>query len=348
MQESQIHRRGWLVAGLTVTVGLVPVTEIVRVINSYRVGGMTFTDSINFRDAIPDTVPYGSWLKVYYEGTDAGFDFSQCQDLLNKCFTYQMRYEAVSNKVSSFHDMSSWLPFDPVDTNPIGATDSMSINIGSAEYTIWARTTGISGTPDPTPPSFDIIGNFCPTLDSFGIENYDGNTIADGDTINFDWWAPVDSGNTVIDGTRLMKTKTFSFVIRGTGHDHPRERDGSGVKSWQYRFLRTDNGQEDFLAKSGTWADGLLPNELIDTFTFIAVYPDSDVVGDSLFVQAPPKWHQTTYDFSVQGRDLTVLEVFEQKMFFDGGPQLVNQHFVGELARRTEENKMRIHIRLVR
>ncbi|MFQ5510402.1 MAG: hypothetical protein ACE5EO_01010 [Candidatus Krumholzibacteriia bacterium] len=330
---------------LTVMLGLTADTEITTILVTYLVGGQPVNEFVDFMDAVPDTVPYRSWITVFYEGS--GFAPALCADPVNMCFEYQLNYERDSRffppGVKFFQ--SPWLPLDPIDNNPFSGVDSTSMNIGSLEYVIRARTTNPTG-PDPTPASVPIVGNFDPTLDSFRLENHDGTVINDNDTIVWDWWAPADSGFAII-GLDPFKTKTFRFFIHATGHDHPKE-DGSGIAAWRYTFPRVSDGFEESFGRAGAWFDGAASSTLADTVTYTAVYPLADVRGDSVFVDDPPSWQDQTHDYSVTGRDLPGLENFEQYVFFLGKKNLINSYTTADMARRTQTGTMRFHIKLRR
>jgi hypothetical protein len=145
-----------------------------------------------------------------------------------------------------------------------------------------------------------------------------------------------------------MKTKTFYFVIGATGHDHPKERPGAGVYSWYYEFKNVGVAGTTRFARSDRWIDGATVNALSDTFTWVAVYPESDVSGDEIFVNNPPEWNDKSYDFSIIGRDLPGSEEFLQKLFVNGQDFLINQYVTGEMGRWTAAGGLRFHIVLTR
>ena len=67
-----------------VIVNFDPDTEIFQVVNTYFVGGQEFTDYIDFTDAIPDTVPYNSWIRLDYQGWDSPHYSTHCIDGINQ------------------------------------------------------------------------------------------------------------------------------------------------------------------------------------------------------------------------------------------------------------------------
>jgi len=333
--------------GLAVMVGQGPETEILKVVNSFVVGGDLQVEEIDFGDAIADTVPYGSWITVFYKGTDTTAALGDCDDTINKCLSYQKRYERDSARIPGSYSQIEWRPGDAEDNNPFGVSDSTSMNIGSVEYLIQVRAVDGVERLDNTPAELLIVGNFDPTLDSRSLENHTGEVIGDDGTILWDWWAPADSGVVVVD-SELMKTKTFYFVIKAEGHDHPKERPGAGIHSWFYEFKNVGADGTTGFARSDRWTDAAMVNALSDTFTWVAVYPEGDVNGDEIFVNNPPEWNGKSYDFSVMGRDLPAAEEFLQKLFIDGNDRLINHYVTGELGRWTAAGGFRFHIMLTR
>ncbi|MEJ2721216.1 MAG: hypothetical protein P8181_08745, partial [bacterium] len=317
------------------------------VINSYRVGEDLREDEIDFTDAVPDTVPYGSWITVFYTAADTTAGGDECDDPMNKCLAYQKRFSRDSARIPGSFSQTSWLPADREDTNPFGVRDSTSMNIGSVEYTFEVRGVDMYDRRDRTPAQLSIVGNFDPVLDGAAIANHTGEIIGDGDTLVWNWWEPADSG-LVVQGSELMKTKTFYFVIEAAGHDHPKERDGAGVYSWFYEFANVGAGGTTPFAHSDQWIDGETVDALSDTFTWVAVYPESDINGDEIFVDNPPSWNGKSFDFSIMGRDLPSNESFSQSMFVDGQSQLINQYPAGGLGRWTAPDGFRWHMVLRR
>jgi len=183
--------------GRIVEIGLGPDTEITGVINTYFINGTPRTRILDLTDAIPDTVPYGSWIQVLYRGIASPQGDSLCIDTVNKCLTYQTNFTWESVRNPGVSQTIAWRPFDGQDTNPFGTEDSTSMNIGSVEYVVRARAIDQFNRTDTIPPAVEIIGNYAPTLDGQSIENYDGTTVADGDTVLWDWWNPANTPDTI-------------------------------------------------------------------------------------------------------------------------------------------------------
>jgi len=225
---------------------------------------------------------------------------------VNKCVFYQMSFMRESARFPWANGYSRWLPTDPRDTNPYGIADSMSMNVGSLEYTVRARAVDEYGRPDGTPAEAPVVGNHAPTLDSFGIRNHDGTVIQDDDTLVWDWWDPVDSTFTV-ESVSYHMSKTFFFDIQATGHDHHKDPDGSGITTWYHSFRRADDPfYEQKFGRSGFWWEGDVLNQMSDRFEFTFAWSspivdslgnllEPDFAGEAVFADLPP-WINRSYD----------------------------------------------------
>lgn len=339
--------------GKAVEVGSGPETEITSVVNTYFKMGAAQTRPIDFADGVPDTVPYGSWITVFYDGTPTSQADSLCGDETNECLRYQARYIWESVRNPGVQNEIAWRPFDPEDTNPNGVTDSTTMNIGSVEYTFLARSVDQFDRPDVTPAQIEIIGNFSPTIDGLGLSDQSGNTVDPGDTITWDWWHPANLGASptdTIDVNNGNIIKKFHFVVRATGHDHPLEQDGSGVKAWKYTFLEVGSSPPTFVnfGRSGVFVDGTTVNVLADTAEVVFRYnPVTDPGGfNTLATQGG--FLDKEYEYTVMGRDLSILDVFEQKMFYSGGLVLLNAYNSAEYGKWTGELQQRFYLKLIR
>ena len=222
----------------------------------------------------------------------------------------------------------------------------MSMNVGTVDYTIFARAFDFFNVSDPMPAQVQLVGNIPPTLDSFSIENYDGTTISDGDTIDWDWWAPADSG-VVINFPDVWWSKTFYFVIRASGRDDPAEKDVAGGMSWRYRFEKSPNsGIFKGFGRANAWVDGITTESLQDTHTFAALVPFVDKAGDSLFNNLPA-WSNLSYDFTIVARDLPTGSVFDQYVIYDGNRVLTASYSSDKLA-ATDGGGFTFYLRLRR
>lgn len=332
-----------------------PDTEIVQVINTYWVDGTAFTETVDVSDAQPDTVPHGSWVLVFYNGSPNPSDTSFCLDELNKCITYQKSFTQTSARFPGLFDATTpWLPYEPEDNNPFGTTDSTSMNIGGLEYTVRIRSVDEFDVPDATPALLPIVGNFEPTLDDVRIENHDGTVVGYGDSIVWDWWNPANYhgfiGDTLdIDPPNIWVVKDFFFLVKGTGHDHPKEGSTSGVKSWYYTFSRSDD--PSFLqpfGRSGSWHDAAAINTVCDTVKLRVRYSFFEDPGGTMAWDNLPDWLHRSYDLKIRGRDTSSTDEFDQLMFVNGELTLINRYSIGTLGRETEEGTTRFGVTIVR
>jgi hypothetical protein len=350
------------VAECEVVVNFDPDTRFVNVTNTYRVGLKVYEKSINFHDAVPDTVPYRSWLRLTYEGWDDSRDSTLCApDDPDRCVDFQIRYDRESSRNIGSHADSGWLPRGgPQDTDPGSPVDSNSANMGSVEYNFYARAVDEQGRGDGTPAHISIVGNFDPVLDEVSLEDHFGNQIdlAVLDTLTWNFWRGVGWPYTTVDDTVDIADpdqpfiKEFAWRLRATGHDHPLDRVGSGVKAWHYMIVDED-GNVWRLARSGpSWvsADGL--NLLDDTFTATFRYGSfltgEDAAGDSVFANLPG---YLDHDLTVVllGRDTAGDEPdFQQYVTMSGDAIPVNYYPVARFGRWTQEKTFTFHIRLVR
>lgn len=323
--------------GTTVEVRPDPETEIVRVINTYRIGDSDFSELVDFNDAIPDTVPYNSWITVVNRGWDRLFNRISFGEDTTACMTYDFSYIWRSERFPISGGEPTILHCGKC------SEDSASLSIGSVEYEMRVRSVNQFGRPDRTPAGVEIVGNFDPTLDSYSIENYNERIVGDGDTLVWDWWAPADSELVIPEN---VEKKRFYFTINASGHDHPKDPLGSGITSWLYSF-RDLGGTFNRFARSGSWVEGSSIDVLSDTFQVVFVYPLGDWNGDEVFDNLP-QWINKTYDFTLKGRDLKKGEEFEQYAICNGIQQLMNVYPTDHFGRWTREARLRFHFMIIR
>ncbi len=320
-----------------VVVNFDPDTEIYNIINIYKSGGIIDTAVVDFSDAIPDTVPFRSWITLSYNGWDSPNDIKTCTDDINKCISYQVQYHATSTRFYEINFNTGLLPPEGgQDTNPCSTVDSTSMNIGTVEYDISVRSMDENGRLDGRPESAlvggqqrtavaRIVGNFNPTLDSLYIEDHLGRKVMDGDTLKWKWaeippqFVPDDTSAA---GGHFEHV--FTFAIRGFGHDHPKELDGSGVKTWYYSFASiTPPGIAKKFARATSWVAGSAVNELNDQFTAVFPHALTDINGQWVF-EHPPNWigvnyggtnNAFLYEMRLKGRDTDLGETISEYIF---------------------------------
>jgi hypothetical protein len=373
--ESPVDAAGFTQGVARVVVNFEPDTEIYLLQNTYFKGTTKFVDSLAFGPgAPPDTVPYGSWVRVHYDGWDNPADSSLCTDVLNECISYQLQYTRIGeidggplNGGSTIESTIRWVPDDTEDNNPAGTSDSTSLNVGSERYRVRVRSVDEYGKPDGThfgdgmpiaqggyTAQVEFIGNFSPTLDSFSLENYDGVPVSDGGTLPWRWTAPANMKTPPTpadtldfsDPSGIVVQKVFFFVMKAVGHDAPKEPLGAGVKSWLYVFRRVDDPLiiEKF-NRSGVWTDGLNVNAFADTFRLVVRYPfgvnDTERAQNSSDALAiMPSYLNKEYTYSMRGRDLSTIDEFEQFIFLLGDKVRQNSFNTSTLGRLTENKSL--------
>jgi len=334
--------------GRLVEVGLGPNTEITGVISTYFIGGTEHVEALVLTDGIPDTVPYGSWIKVLYRGVASPQGDSLCNDPTNKCLWYQKNYTWVSVRDPDNPRTIAWRPPETEDNNLFGVEDSTSMNIGSLQYTFRTRAYDQFDRADQTPAEVEIVGNFPPILDTQSIENHDGTAVADGDTVLWDWWHPANEPDT-IDAFNNEVVRKFYFVVKATGHDDPREAN-FGVKSWKYSFLLAGSNPDTFAvlgSRAGDFVDGYTVDELADTAMVTFRYSFTGDPGGANVRANLPDYLNKEYIYSVTGRDLSMLDRFDQRMYILGASWLMNSFNTAAYGRWTERREQRFFLKLV-
>jgi hypothetical protein len=331
-----------------------PDTYIYRVVNTYYVNFQQYQEDIDIFDAVADTVPFGSWITVHYDGIPAP-DTSACDDLDNKCLGYQKRFKWSAPQVPGAGETTAWIPGWKEDNNYFGTMDSTTMNLGSADYLFNARAVDEFNRPDRTPAAVWVVGNFPPTLDAIAIGHHDGTVAGDGDSIVWDWWNPANfhgvPGDTLdlSDPPNIWIVRDFFFLVEGSGHDHPKEGAGAGVKSWLYSFVRSEDPlYEQPFAQSGYWVDGTTVDAVSDTVWLHVRYSLLDDPGGVAAFAALPDWIHRSYDYRLRGRDTASFDEFDQFMFVNGDKWLINSYNTGVLGRETEEGAMSFYLTITR
>jgi hypothetical protein len=342
-----------------VVVNFDPDTRITDVLNSYIVDHVPYQQPIDFNDGIPDTVPLGSWVQLGYEGWDDGRDGKiGCSDLeTDRCVGFQAAYWKESARIPGAEEFSLWQPrFGLHDTDPFTSADSNSFNIASLEYELSVRAVDEHARPDGTPPSVDIIGNFDPILDSVAVEDNFGERLdlSGVDTLTWNFWKgdgwPYTTALDTIEVTPAGANyyKRFSFGIMGWGHDHPRDPDGSGVKSWRYMVTNSSGAFVNIGRANIGFVGGAELNVLDDGIALTFRYPIDDPMGDTVFDNLPA-WFNDDLTLVLTGRDTSAAEpAFTQYIFIDGQQTLLNVFTSAVLGRWTQERSFTFQVRLIR
>lgn len=331
-----------------IEIGLGPEVQVTGVINRYYIGNNEFTRTLDITDAVPDTVPFNSWVTLYYTGTPTVIGEQECVDVIDKCLKFQFQYSWVSALGINFTD--TWRPFDGEDNGP-GTADSTSINVGTVDYTFRMRASDVTGRNTPVPPEVHIVGSYSPTLESFDVEDEDGTMLADGDTIRWSWANPSNFTGAIIDTldftdpTNPLVVRKFRFTLAASGHDHPTEQLNSGVKSWRYTFV--NNGftppRSETFGRAGVWRDGVTVNVLDEAVEITFRYSLMNDPGGHI-IRASTDFFDKEIECTLQGRDRSSTDEFTQKEVIDGGKITLNQYNVSEEARRTEQLTRRFYL----
>ena len=240
-----------------------PDTKVLYGDNFYSVEGQEFPDCtyVDFSDDIPDTLPYGSWVRISYTGWDDRRDILQYPppDSIPIRFKYRLVAKGVSNEGNESTWETPFFPaYDPEDTNP-GKIDSVTFTVSSKKYEFFVRSYDEQDRYDNTPDRIQLYGNFQPTIDfqqmlrqyiTFGnfviTEPFEGDTIYLADPMDTgNWLEPGNlqpfSGDTLLPVKRITGGQVsgldYFFYIKARGHDDPRDNRGekkTAISYWKY------------------------------------------------------------------------------------------------------------------
>ena len=288
---------------------------------------------VYFDDAIPDTLPYNSLLRMRYRGwDDAGDELANDPPLpIRFQFAYH-RWAIDETGAQVAFKQSPWYPLKtPEDTNPNADVedddrdvDSTTMRVGTFNYRFLARSFDEQNRPDGSPAIVTFTGNFPPRIDSVRVGFVDqrfGNFhVATMDTLRIGWTGlPFSSRGdtlcpyniTVITAAGLL-TKSFKFVIRARGHDDRRDPAGAGIKGWRYYV--SDPEEDRLYYKEGEWQFDRALNELDQEIQFSITVPWKRTAGeiaaqtDSILANPPLFLGQQSY--TVIGGDVRDTETF--------------------------------------
>lgn len=326
--ESQVDAGQFTRGVAQVVVNFDPDTWITDVKNTYFKGITAFTEDVNFADAVPDTVPNRSWVYFEYNSLDDTRDTWACSLTdPDKCIDFQLKYQ-ITQSTGSTED-SGWLPRNGKhDSDANAANDSNSVSIGSLNYNWFVRGVDENGTVDGTPPNFRVVGNFRPILDTTGQVDHLGNALNLSvlDTLTWDFDSP-SSFDTDVAGYNYEKR--FAWTINATGHDHPKDPDGSSVQAWRYYVFTNytpgagnspGTGTLWQLGRSGdSWFAAASLNTMTDRFELVVRYNDPD--GADVMASLPA-YVNNVLTIALYGRDTrpTGGGEFQQKVYWDAVP----------------------------
>jgi hypothetical protein len=348
-----------------------PDTRFTGITNTYYIGQQMFERQIDITDAVPDTVPYGSWIRLEYEGWDDSRDSTACFILNHdRCIDFQIGYTRESSLVPGSFAQSGRLPrAGHHDTDTLSAADSNSVNINSLEYVFQVRSIDEAGTPDGTPASVSIVGNYAPVLKTVSLEDHFGNPVdVSGtvvDTLTWNFWKGVGWPYTTLADTVDLSVnppvfvKTFEWRLTATGGDHPLEPN-RGVRAWQYAIRDEQGSYWPLAGGDGLWHDGVSVDMMDDTFRITFRYPSffdpdgGDPNGDTVFANLPGYFNRDLTVVALRGRDTSVNEGdFDQFVFLGAShgradKVLINSYPGDVFGRWTEARTFTFHFRMVR
>jgi len=325
--ESQVDAGQFRRGVALVQVNFDPDTRIEDVKNTWvDQNDVVHVDDINFTDATPDTVPYGSWLYYQYFAFDDRRDTKVCSPTdADKCIDFQVKYIRNSARVAGAREDSGWLPRNGRhDSDANSATDSNSVNVGSLEYQFYAGGIDENGARDGTPPLFSIVGNFDPKINTTGLRDHfnDPVNVATIDTLTWNFYKgvgwPYSTQADTVGTSDGRYYKRFAWTLSGTGQDDARDPAG-GVENWRYYVYTDYNAGSNTgtfwpLGRAGdAWFPGPALNVLNDRFELTVKYDDPE--GDDLLANLPA-YFNNTITIVLYGRDTGLVEPDFKQWFF--------------------------------
>ncbi|MBN1164557.1 MAG: hypothetical protein JXB45_08260 [Candidatus Krumholzibacteriota bacterium] len=299
-----------------------------------RQNGDTAIRSIYFDDPGIDTLPYNSRLLIHYRGWDDDRDILQYPDPVRPIrFRYQYSWlgHGLDGSLASYTRW--WLPEEAEDTRCESDEDSVTIRVGSYDYTFAVRSYDEQYRYDNTPARVNFVGNYPPTIEevAIGFDSWRTN----GQDTSIQWHGiETDTLFVGIKGAYFARGDTlaayertfdyddriikyrFQFLIKLRGHDDPRDPPGSSIKGWKYLI---DGGEDYYFRKENEWIyDGLQYGNCLELEFKLEVPFDPDWSGgglpvpDPVFVDQPPAW-MGQQDLVIRASDLT-----GNAQFYDG------------------------------
>ncbi|MBN1164558.1 MAG: hypothetical protein JXB45_08265 [Candidatus Krumholzibacteriota bacterium] len=278
--------------------------------------GDTAIRTVNFDPSHIDTLPYNSRLLLHYLGWDDEEDILQYTDPVRPIqFRYQYSWlgQGLDGSLASYTRW--WLPELAEDTNCDSDEDSVTIRVGSYDYTFLVRSYDEQYQYDHTPAEVFFVGNHSPTIDdvTIGFDSIPFTRADEDHPGNMDW-RPLDTDTLIIglktayfyrgdtctayervhDYDREKILFRFKFYIKLAGHDHPEDPPGSAIKGWKYNL---DAAEDYYFRKENEWIFEplFLGNYLELEFRLDVPFdPAWNGIGfappDPAFVENPPGW----------------------------------------------------------
>lgn len=373
--ESQVDAGRFRNGVTQIVVNFDPDTWITQVKRTTFYTDSTVVRQVNFTDTKPDTVPYRSWVTLFYYGHDDKRDTRLCSLAdPDECINFNLKVIRRSARFgnSGFED-SGWLPRNGVhDSDPNSTADSNSVNIASFEYDLEASAVDENGSRDGSPASVHIVGNFDPMLDSFALTDHFGNPVNTAVIDTMTWhiykgigW-PYDEESDTLQSDGLTYFKEFGFAIQAAGHDDRRDSK-SAIRSWRYipytGFQDLDHpGTFQNIGRGGAWFPGEIDDVVNDFAKVKAKYHDpygDDLLADPAAAGLPYVNQVITLVF--QGRDTRLQEPdFDQFVYWDQVPpgqaagsgvskrNLINSFGAELFGRWTQPKIVSFYLRLAR
>ncbi len=350
-------------AGLChIVINFDPNTEITKGDNYYKneFGDLDSTDVTAYFDSdlneyvfSPDTLPYGSWLRISYRGWDNPNDILEFTNPEKHMrYKYMLKYEGVSRDGNI---ASTKTPFFPLignaEYNNPGEIDSTTMTVGSYRYTFTVRSYDEQYRYDHTPARVSFYGNFQPTVDAmelgilytFGETKifipFPGDTLLLADPMNDSNWNRSVSGDTIFPAEVYRGgAKTgfkYTFAIKATGHDDPRDPADSAIRSWIF-WIDGSNRDYNFDGERDA-AYPATENELLENVLINIPVDAGTGYPDSTFVAGLPQY-MGLQNYSIVGYDMGREEDYIQKIR-QQSPQFAVDPETGETIWGTEIKK---------
>lgn len=208
----------------------------------------------DLHDAILDSFPYNSELRIYMSGwhksRPTSFDAAETAQIIPR-----YRYKRWGPYVSDIFE-TPWHPWD-IDTtcwDCATGRDYVTMSVGPFNYQFVARSYDETGGKDASPDTVYFKGNFPPAIDTIitGYDSIPGGEVefvpaGPGDTLYFGIDGPQTPRDGVVTAYQVEPWYDgghnpvgfifwYRYFIRASGYDDPRDPPGSGIKAWQIYY----------------------------------------------------------------------------------------------------------------